>query len=140
MPREFAIDGVVLNDNSDCFVIAELGHNHQGELEKCKEMIRVAKECGADAVKLQKRDNRSLFTRELYDSPYLNRNSYGATYGQHREFLEFGRAEYEEIKHLTLITLKDQYSTYRRSPDSAYRGSTRPECHRPTGSRGSHPG
>jgi sialic acid synthase len=100
MPREFAIDGVVLNDNSDCFVIAELGHNHQGELEKCKEMIRVAKECGADAVKLQKRDNRSLYTRELYDSPYLNRNSYGATYGQHREFLEFGRTEYEEIKHL----------------------------------------
>ncbi len=100
MSKEFVIDRAVLNDSSDCFVIAELGHNHQGELEKCKQMIRAAKECGADAVKLQKRDNRALFTREMYNSPYLNRNSYGATYGEHREFLEFGRAEYEDLKRL----------------------------------------
>ncbi len=97
MARELCIDGTMIDDGSDCFVIAEIGHNHQGNLEQCKRMFAVAKECGANAVKLQKRDNRSLYTKAMYDSPYVHRNSYGATYGEHREKLEFGRAEYEEL-------------------------------------------
>ncbi|HEY1333676.1 MAG TPA: N-acetylneuraminate synthase family protein, partial [Myxococcaceae bacterium] len=83
---------------SHCYVIAEVGHNHQGDVEKCKELFRVARECGADAVKLQKRDNRALYTREMYDKPYDNENSFGATYGEHREALEFGRDEYRELQ------------------------------------------
>ncbi len=96
--RKIILDGKVVQDDSDCYVIAEIGHNHQGKLETAKEMFRVAKECGADAVKLQKRDNRSLFTKAGYDKPYDNPNSYGATYGEHREFLEFGFIEYKELK------------------------------------------
>jgi N-acetylneuraminate synthase/sialic acid synthase len=100
MARELSIDGAKIHDGSDCYVIAEIGHNHQGSLDECKRMFAVAKECGADAVKLQKRDNRTLFTKAMYDSPYLHRNSYAATYGEHREKLEFGKAEYLElIKH-----------------------------------------
>lgn len=95
--RGLIIDGCAIKDNSDCYVIAEIGHNHQGNLETAKEMFRVAKECGADAVKLQKRDNRALYTKELYDKPYENRNSYGKTYGEHREALEFGWKEYIEL-------------------------------------------
>ena len=49
-------------------------------------------------MKLQKRDNRALYTREVFDRPYDNENSFGPTYGQHREALEFGRDEYEELK------------------------------------------
>jgi N-acetylneuraminate synthase/sialic acid synthase len=96
--RKLVLDGKVIQDDSDCYVIAEIGHNHQGQLDTAKEMFKVAKECGADAVKLQKRDNRSLFTKEGYDKPYENPNSYGATYGEHREFLEFGFIEYKELK------------------------------------------
>ncbi|HEY7637558.1 MAG TPA: N-acetylneuraminate synthase family protein [Gemmatimonadales bacterium] len=96
--RSLVIDGIRLSDDSDCFVIAEVGHNHQGDLEKCKELFRVAKECGVDAVKLQKRDNRALYTRAMYDKPYDNENSFGATYGEHREALEFGRDEYLELQ------------------------------------------
>jgi N-acetylneuraminate synthase/sialic acid synthase len=92
------VDGIELSDESECFVIAEVGHNHQGDLEKCKELFRVAKECGVDAVKLQKRDNRALYTRAMYDKPYDNENSFGATYGEHREALEFGRDEYVELQ------------------------------------------
>jgi sialic acid synthase len=88
----------VSRDCPDCYVIAEIGHNHQGNLGKAKEMFRAAKECGVNAVKLQKRDNRSLYTRALYEMPYDNENSFGATYGAHREALEFGRVEYEELK------------------------------------------
>ena len=95
--RKLTLDGKVIQDDSDCYVIAEIGHNHQGKLDTAKEMFRVAKECGADAVKLQKRDNRSLFTKAGYEKSYDNPNSYGETYGAHREFLEFGGIEYKEL-------------------------------------------
>jgi len=94
---ELTVDGTVINDASDCYVIAELGHNHQGSVEKCKEMIRKAKECGANAIKLQKRDNKSMFTKSAYDAPYDNENSFGATYGEHREALEFNKPQYREL-------------------------------------------
>jgi len=96
--RKLIIDGRVIQDNSSCYVIAEIGHNHQGKLELAKEMFKAAKECGADAVKLQKRDNRGLFTAAGYNKPYDNPNSFGATYGEHREALEFGEAEYKELQ------------------------------------------
>jgi len=96
--RRLVINGQAIDDTTDCFSIAEIGHNHQGKLKTCLEMVKVAKECGADAVKLQKRDNRSLYTKAGYEKPYDNENSYGATYGEHREALEFGEAEYRELK------------------------------------------
>ena len=104
MARELTVDGTRIHDNGECFVIAEIGHNHQGDLEQCKQMFDVAKQCGANAVKLQKRHNKTLFTKAMYDSPYIHRNSYGATYGEHRDKLEFGRPEYEElIRHAKAI-------------------------------------
>ena len=96
--RTLTVDGHLIDDDSDCFIIAEIGHNHQGDVEQCKEMFRFAKECDANAVKLQKRDNRALFTHAMYESPYDNRNSYGPTYGKHREALEFDRDEYQELQ------------------------------------------
>lgn len=80
------------------FVIAEIGHNHQGDLETALRMIRAAKESGASAVKLQKRANKALFTPSFYDSPYLSENAYGETYGLHREALEFDRDDYLACK------------------------------------------
>jgi len=77
------------------FFIAEIGHNHQGNIETAIKMIQYAALYGADAVKFQKRDNKALFTKAYYKRPYDNENSYGATYGEHREFLEFGRKEYK---------------------------------------------
>ncbi len=79
------------------FVIAEIGHNHQGDLKICKEMFRAAKDAGADAVKLQKRNNKSLFTKALYNEPYTSENSYAPTYGEHREKLEFNKEQYLEL-------------------------------------------
>ncbi len=96
--RALRIDDAEITDGGDCWVIAEIGHNHQGSVEKAKELFTEAKATGAHAVKLQKRDNRGLYTREMYNKPYENENSYGSTYGEHREYLEFGRAEYQELK------------------------------------------
>jgi N-acetylneuraminate synthase/sialic acid synthase len=96
--RALVIDGVTITDESPCWVIAEIGHNHQGDVEKAKQLFREAKLVGAAAVKLQKRDNRTLFTRDAYTKPYEHENSFGRTYGEHREFLEFGRDEYLELQ------------------------------------------
>ena len=87
-----------IGDHTECYVIAEIGHNHQGSVAKAKELFKEAKLAGAHAVKLQKRDNRGLYTKAAYDRPYDNENSFGATYGEHREFLEFGLPEYTELQ------------------------------------------
>jgi len=87
-----------IGDDRPCYVIAEIGHNHQGSVDKARELFREAKLAGADAVKLQKRDNRALYTQAAYDKPYENENSFGATYGEHREFLEFGLSEYRALQ------------------------------------------
>jgi N-acetylneuraminate synthase/sialic acid synthase len=88
----------VSRDGADCFVIAEIGHNHGGDVETCKRMFQAAKYAGVSAVKLQKRNNRSLYTRAFYDSPYNSESAFGPTYGSHREALEFGEAEYRDLK------------------------------------------
>lgn len=90
-----------ISDDSPCFVIAEMGNNHQGDLETAKKMIKTAVECGVHAVKFQKRSNKELYTKEAYNLPYDNPNSYGKTYGEHREFLELGEAEFLELKKLS---------------------------------------
>lgn len=81
-------------------VIAEIGCNHKGDIEIAKELIKVAKIfCNADVVKFQKRNNKELLTEEQYNAPHPNpANSYGDTYGAHREFLEFDLEQNRELK------------------------------------------
>jgi len=80
-------------------VIAEIGCNHKGDMKIAKEMIATAAIfCKADYVKFQKRNNRELLPPEQYNSPHPNPvNSYGETYGAHREFLEFSVDEHKEL-------------------------------------------
>jgi len=94
---ELIVGGKRITDDGPAYVVAEIGHNHQGDVEKATQLIHAAKECGVDAVKLQKRDNRRLYTRALYDSPYDNEHSFGRTYGEHREALELSAAEWLEL-------------------------------------------
>ena len=96
--RQLTIDSTIIDDQSDCYVIAEIGHNHQGDIAKARELFLRAKECGCHAVKLQKRDNRSLYTAAMFNKPYDHENSFGTTYGEHREFLEFGKPQYVELQ------------------------------------------
>jgi sialic acid synthase len=95
--RRLRIDNVEIGDYKPCYVIAEVGHNHQGDLEQAKRLIDAAKECGVNAVKLQKRSNRELYTREFYEQPYDNELSFGRTYGEHREALELGAEDYRAL-------------------------------------------
>jgi len=70
------------------YVIAEIGQNHQGDPAIARELIRRAAECGADAVKSQKRDLDSLLSDEERARPYDSPHSFGRTYGEHRAALE----------------------------------------------------
>ena len=81
-------------------LIAEAGCNHKGEMRIAKELIRIAAVyCKADIIKFQKRNNKELLTKEQYNSPHPNPiNSFGDTYGEHREFLEFTVDQHEELK------------------------------------------
>src|SRR3954463_11884591 len=97
MSRRLTIDGVEIHDGGECYVIAEIGHNHQGDVGIAKRLIDAAKECGVDAVKLQKRSNRALYTRDFYEQPYENELSFGRTYGEHREALELSADDYREL-------------------------------------------
>ena len=82
------------------FVIAEIGCNHKGDMDIAKRLIRTAAiYCEVDAVKFLKRCNRELLTPEQYNAPHPNpANSYGKTYGEHREFLEFTVEQHRELK------------------------------------------
>jgi N-acetylneuraminate synthase/sialic acid synthase len=95
---ELHVNGRRIADDEPAYVVAEIGHNHQGDVEKAKALIHSARECGVEAAKLQKRDNRNLYTRALYESPYDNEHSFGATYGEHREALELSTAEWLELR------------------------------------------
>ena len=96
--RSFKISNIEISEDSPAFVIAEIGHNHQGDLDLCKTMFKAAKDSGASAVKLQKRSNKNQFTTNAYNAPYNSENSYGKTYGEHREFLEFNKEQYLILK------------------------------------------
>lgn len=97
MSKKIILDKVSIDQDSLPYVIAEIGHNHQGSVDKCKELFIKAKNAGANAVKLQKRDNKKLYTKKFYNSIYDNVNSYGNTYGEHRDKLEFDEDQYKEL-------------------------------------------
>ena len=80
-------------------VIAEIGCNHKGEMSIAKELLTIAAQSGVEVAKFQKRNNKELLTQEQYNTPHPNPiNSYGATYGAHREFLEFNVNQHKELK------------------------------------------
>lgn len=74
--------------SEDAFIIAEVGQNHQGDLDIAREYIKVFSLSGANAVKFQTRNNKYLFSEDAYAAPYNSENAFAETYGAHREKLE----------------------------------------------------
>lgn len=99
MAKKLIISNIEFNKKKP-LIIAEIGNNHQGDIVKCEELFYAAKRAGVDAVKLQKRDNKKLFTNEKYIELYNSENAFSSTYGKHRDFLEFGKKEFIFLKKL----------------------------------------
>lgn len=78
-------------------IIAEVGQNHQGDFDTALEYISVFAQCGANAIKFQTRDNHNLFSQAALEKPYDGYNSFGKTYGEHREKLELDPGRLHEL-------------------------------------------
>lgn len=108
---ELVINGHRIADDEPAYLIAELGHNHGGSCDVAAKMIKVAAACGASAVKLQKRTNGSLYTHAMRAQPYENENSYGPTYGAHRDALELGESHYISLRTVARTVGVDFFAT-----------------------------
>ena len=80
------LGSVQIGDNLPTQLIAEIGQNHNGSMENAKKLIDMANNCGVKLIKFQKRDIATEFTEEAFNRPYINKNSFGKTYGEHRNF------------------------------------------------------
>lgn len=80
-------------------LVSEIGCNHKGDFSIAKDLIKLSRDDGAHAAKFQKRKSSELLTKEQYNAPHPNPiHAYGATYGEHREFLEFNLDQHAELK------------------------------------------
>ena len=97
LPSIDVAEDCTIGDDQPCFVIAEIGQNHNGDMEIARRLIDTAATCGASAVKFCKRHIPSELTKEAYNASYVGPNSFGETYGQHREFLELSVDDYRAL-------------------------------------------
>lgn len=88
----------LVGEGQPVFTIAEVGINHQGDINIAKKLIDVASFSGADCVKFQKRNAKKMLTKAGLDKPYDGPHSFGKTYGEHRAALELSEDAYREIK------------------------------------------
>ncbi|KAM3843973.1 N-acetylneuraminate-9-phosphate synthase [Vipera latastei] len=99
MPLQFELcPGRLVGGDHPCFIIAEIGQNHQGDLDIAKQMIRLVKDCGADCAKFQKSELEHKFNRRALERPYTSKHSWGKTYGEHKRHLEFSHDQYRELQ------------------------------------------
>ena len=75
--RTLQLGNLQIGEGQSTFIIAEIGINHQGDVNIARELIEDAKECGANAVKFQKRNISRTLTKQGLEMPYDNRNSFG---------------------------------------------------------------
>ncbi|XP_036950219.1 sialic acid synthase-like [Acanthopagrus latus] len=76
MPLQFELcPGRMIGDSHPCFIIAEIGQNHQGDIEIAKKMIKMAKDCGADCAKFQKSELEFKFSKKALERPYNSKHS-----------------------------------------------------------------
>lgn len=97
-PSRVKIGKKYVGDGCPVFIIAEIGINHNGDINIAKKLIDEASRIGVDAVKFQKRDTNEILTKEGLNKPYTSPHAFAPTYGEHRNKLEFGEEQYKEIK------------------------------------------
>lgn len=97
MRGELHIGDIAIGDQHPCFVIAEIGHNHQGDPELARHLLKAAKDSGASAAKLQKRHLAGLFTERFAQERYDSEHAFGPTYLSHRAALELDPRAWRDL-------------------------------------------
>ena len=95
MAKTVKIGNKLVGEGQPVFIIAEIGINHNGDINIAKKLIDVAAEAGADAVKFQKRTVEVGYTSEELAKP--RENPFGPTNGDLKRGLEFGLEQYQEV-------------------------------------------
>ena len=95
MPKSIIIGDRQVGGQHACFIVAEIGINHNGDIAVAKKLIDAAVDCGCDAVKFQKRTVDVVYTQE--ELAKARENPFGPTNGDLKRGLEFGKAQYLEI-------------------------------------------
>lgn len=89
---------MIKKNNVNPFIIAEVGQNHQGKINLALKYVKTFASLGANAIKFQVRNNKKLFSKESYNAVYNSENSFGKSYGAHREKLELSYKDLIKIK------------------------------------------
>jgi N-acetylneuraminate synthase len=92
---EVKIGGKSVGDDKPCFIVGEIGINHNGDIKIAKKLIDTSFLAGVNAVKFQKRTIEALYTPEELAKP--RETPFGTTYGEYRRAVEFGYEQYKEI-------------------------------------------
>ena len=106
--KKIIIDNIIIDNNNPCYIIAEIGINHNGDIKIAKNLIDVAVDAGANAVKFQKRDLNKLYKHEFLENPNLESQGFEILVGVLNE-VEFNELEYQKIidycneKHITFL-------------------------------------
>ena len=106
--KKIIIDNIIIDNNNPCYIIAEIGINHNGDVKIAKNLIDVAVDAGANAVKFQKRDLNKLYKHEFLENPNLESQGFEILVGVLNE-VEFDKLEYQKIidycneKHITFL-------------------------------------
>ena len=99
--KSYIADNCLLNSSDNLEIIAEVGQNHQGNIDNAIRYVEKFSKLGATTIKFQARSNKNLFDSSRYNLIYDSPNAFGLTYGEHREKLEFKQEEFERIKKAT---------------------------------------
>jgi len=97
LPTRVKIGKQYVGEGEPVFIIAEVGINHNGDVNIAKQLIDAAKDAGADAVKFQKRTTTEILTKEGLEKPYTSPHAFAPTYGAHRDKLELSEEEYRDL-------------------------------------------
>ena len=101
----------LVGEDAPCYIVAEIGLNHNGDIDIARKLIQEAAMVGADAVKLQKRTIQDVLIKEYLEKPYTGYNSYGATYGEHRQALELPDEAWPELRDLSDVEGMDFFAS-----------------------------
>ena len=100
LPSRIKVGNKWVGDGEPNFIIAEIGNNHNGDVELAKRSVKAAFDAGADAVKFQKREVDEVFTKAMQAALQTNSRALGKTYGEYRRKQELKDEELKDVKKL----------------------------------------
>ena len=121
MSRTIKIEDKAIGEGQPVFIVAEIGLNHNGKLELAKKLVKAAKESGADAVKFQKRDLKSIYKKDVYQNPNKDSQSTSYLFNIFKKFELSKKEEAIDNKEVSKEYIKNEIKKIRRILKERYK-------------------